>query len=76
MTLPGFTAESSLQPPTAQYRPTSGRGRTAGRVTPQQWLLGSSSWPWWWRCPPGCIPTGDPRRPCFCWSTHLPDLSP
>jgi hypothetical protein len=74
MKFPGFTAESSLQSITTQHRSTANRvrSRRGSGVIPQQIVGGTAVSPWWWRCPPGCFPTGNPWRPCFCWITHLP----
>jgi hypothetical protein len=74
--LPGFTAENSLRGAMTHYRSATNRARSyrGTAIWPQQLLGGTALWPWWWRCPPGCFPTGNPWRPCFCWSTHLIDL--
>lgn len=70
MNLPGFTAEASLAPTEVSYRSAPGTGGRKGFVVPQQLHVGQS-WLWWFRCPPGCVPTGNPLRPCFCWSVFL-----
>jgi hypothetical protein len=77
MGIPGFTAEKALQSAGMQYRSATNRLRSrhyGTGIIPQQIIGGTALWPGWWRCPPGCFPTGNPWRPCFCWSTHLADF--
>jgi hypothetical protein len=76
MGLPGFTAENSLRAVTTKYWSATNRVRShhVAAVISQQNIGGAALSPWWWRCPPGCFPTGNPWRPCFCWSTHVADF--
>ena len=70
MPLPGFTAEGSLGKAAFQYWSiTTGQRSTEAGVMPQLALGATTPWWWsWWWCPPGCVATGNPWRPCFCRS--------
>jgi hypothetical protein len=74
MKLPGFTAESSLRRATTQHflRQTDYGGRRGVGVVSQQFFGGIAAWSWWRRCPTGCVPTGNPWRPCLCFTTGAP----
>src|SRR5262249_62175521 len=70
MALPGLTAEASRESRGFHYRAAASGALNAGAgvVAPQRLDI---AWPWWYRCPPGCVPSGIPWRPCVCWSTHV-----
>ena len=71
MNLPGFTAESSLGKASTQYRSAANGWRSHPDAAVVSQLLSAGTAIWWpWRCPPGCIATGLPWRPCFCWSVQ------
>jgi len=73
MTLPGFTAEASLE---GQRSWGAAGGAAKACIVPQlhipselELILGLP------RCPLGCVETGNPLRPCYCGPVVTLDVS-